>query len=68
MKNLKERIEKLVDEKYWKMGHMGTETISFALELTDAEIEKFHNLELPDNYGWDINGNELNLSYSEEIG
>lgn len=68
MKNtIMQKIEKLLDEKARKYGYMGTESYAVTLNLTDSEKEEFHNLNLPSNYSWDIDGNELTISYTEDI-
>ena len=66
-KELLKKIDRIIEKEYWGMGHMGTEVISFTLELTDEEKEAFHEIELEENYGYDLDGNNLTISYSEEI-
>lgn len=66
-KELLKRIEKIIEKKYYTMGHMGNEIINFTIELTDEEKETFSDMELTENYEYDLKENSLNISYSEEI-
>lgn len=62
---LKSKIEKMVEEKRIKYGIMGSEGTNIKLILTDAEVKEFHELELTENYIWEIEGNILFISYVE---
>ncbi len=70
MKNLLiERIENKIEEKAMKYGLMGTEPVTVILELTNEERESFYTIEKYDeiNYSWDLEGNELTITYQEEV-
>lgn len=64
---LKNRIMKAIEEKTMKYGIIGTESVNVTLELTEEEKEEFNNIELDNHYSWEINGNELFISYVEEV-
>lgn len=64
---LQNKIETMIDKKMLETGKMGTETVSIELKLTDEEKEAFHEIELEENYGYDLDGSNLTISYSEEI-
>ena len=64
---LLKKFERLIDKKMLETGKMGTEIVSITLELSDEEKEAFHEIELEENYGYDLDGNNLTISYSEEI-
>lgn len=66
-KKLLKKIEKIIEKKYYAMGHMGNEIINFTIKLTDEEKETFSNMELSENYRYDLDRNNLNINYSEEI-
>ena len=61
------KIEMAIDREAMRTGKMGTDTVTVRLNLTDAEKEEFLNLDLSDNYNWEFEGNELTISYTEEI-
>ncbi|MBQ3423218.1 MAG: hypothetical protein IJH34_16530 [Romboutsia sp.] len=63
---LKDKIEKEINEKYWNKGHMGAESVSINLTLSDAEKEEFLN-SLSDSYDYDLDGNNLSILFSENI-
>ena len=63
---LKERIDVQIEKKAMKTGAMGTEDVSVTLTLSDQEIGEYLELELPDNYYCELDGNKLYVSYSEE--
>ena len=64
---LREKIERKIEEKAMKYGFMGTEPVSVGLELTDIEKEEFWEMDLEDNYFWEIKGNTLYITYIEDI-
>lgn len=64
---LKERIEKLIDDKMKNEGIMGTEQVTISLKLTDEEKEEFLNIDWEENYDWEFEGNELYVIYHEEL-
>ena len=68
MKTLKEKIERAIDKKAMKYGIMGTENCTVTLTLTDTEKEEFKNLDLDERYWWEIDENELTVTYTEEPG
>jgi antitoxin component of RelBE/YafQ-DinJ toxin-antitoxin module len=69
MKALKEKIEKAIEKEAMKKGIMGTENCTVTLTLTDAEKEEFRNLDLDEkHYWWEIDENELTVTYTEEPG
>ena len=47
----------------------GTEPVIVEMTLTSGEIEEFRNFEKYDSehYFWEIEGNTLRISYTEEI-
>lgn len=63
---LKERIEREINKKYWEAGKMGTETCNIHLTLTDEEEKEFFEKGLDSIYDYNLEGNELNICYSEE--
>ena len=66
---LQEKIKKMIEKEAMKIGIMGTESCTVTLTLTDAEKAEFLNLDDFDsnNYWWDFDGNELTITYTEEI-
>lgn len=64
---LKERIEAQIEKEAMKTGAMGTETVSVILVLTQDEMKEYRQLELPANYYYELEGNELHVSYCEEV-
>lgn len=65
MKTLKERIEREIERKAMQCGLMGSEQVSITFDLTDTEKEYFLD-ELSDIYNYEISGNELTITWSEE--
>ena len=65
MRELIEIIERAIERE----GAMGTESVSVKLELTDEELDIFRNIDLFDteNYAWEIEDNNLYITYTEEI-
>ena len=66
MEELKERIENEIEKKAMKDGIMGNEVVSITLTLTDEEELEFRDIELGEQYKFDIDGNKLTVNYSEE--
>ena len=63
------KIDRALEEKMMKTGAMGTEQVTVNLCLTDSEKEDFINCRKYDseNYAWEFDGNELTISYVEEV-
>ena len=61
---IKERIEKELEREIFKTGKIGTETVSISLDITEKERDEFLNLDLEDNYWFEIEGNKLYISYT----
>lgn len=67
MANVKERIKREIERKVMKTGRMGSEDVSITLALTDEEKNEFLNgIELADNYSYELDNNELFVTYTEE--
>lgn len=66
MKTLRGKIERAIEEKAMKHGIMGTESCTVTLKLTDAEKEEFGSFALDEHYWWEIDGNELTITYTEK--
>lgn len=66
---LERKIDRAIEKEAMKTGKMGTEPVTVEMELISGEIEEFRNLEKYDNehYFWEIEGNALRISYTEEI-
>ncbi len=66
---LERKIDRAIEKEAMKTGKMGTEPVTVEISLTTGEIEEFRNLEKYDNehYFWEIEGNTLRISYTEEI-
>lgn len=64
---LKERVLRMIDEKVKNEGIMGTEQATVKLNLTDEEKEDFYNIEWNDHYWFEFAGNEVYVTYQEEI-
>ena len=66
---LERKIDREIEKEAMKTGKMGTEPVTVEMALTSGEIEEFRNLEKYDskNYFWEIEGNTLRISYTEEI-
>lgn len=65
--NIKEKIIKEVENKALKIGAIGKENVSIALTLTDEEKKEFLSIDLEENYSYTLEGNTLDIVYSEEI-
>lgn len=66
---LERKIDRAIEKEAIKTGKMGTELVTVEMALTSGEIEEFRNLEKydSDHYFWEIKGNTLRISYTEEI-
>lgn len=64
-----ERIDKEIEKKMMATGAMGSETVSVFVDLTDEEKELFYDIDKYDgkHYSWDFDGNELCISYTEDV-
>ena len=65
--SIKEKIIKEVENKALKIGAIGKENVSITLTLTDEEKKEFLSIELGENYSYTLEGNTLDVVYSEEI-
>ena len=69
-KNIKneliERIEEAIEDKQIRYGFMGDETVSITLILTNEELEAFQKIDLDEHYTFEIEGNEVDINYTEE--
>lgn len=68
-KNVMNKIDRALGEKMMKTGATGTETVTVKINLTEKEKEEFLNCEKYDsvNYFWEFDGEELVISYTEEV-
>lgn len=66
---LERKIDRVIEKEAIKTGKMGTEPVIVEMTLTSGEIEEFRNFEKYDSehYFWEIEGNTLRISYTEEI-
>ena len=64
--SIKEKIIKEVENKTLKTGAMGKENVSITLTLTDEEKKEFLSIDLGENYSYTLEGNTLDIVYSEE--
>lgn len=69
MDRLMERIDREIERKMMDTGRMGTETVTAEIHLSDEEKEMFREIEKYDSehYFWSFDGNELTISYAEEV-
>ena len=65
--SIKEKIIKEVENNTLKTGAMGKENVSITLTLTDEEKKEFLSIDLEENYSYTLEGNTLDIVYSEEI-
>ena len=65
--SIKEKIIKEVENKALKIGAIGKENVSITLTLTDEEKREFLSIDLEENYFYSLEGNTLDIIYSEEI-
>lgn len=64
---LKDKIEKLIEEKYYRYGKIGTETCTVPLIVTEEEKEEFLNGTLSSIYkNYNLDDNRLTILYLEE--
>ena len=65
--SIKEKIDKMIEEKSLNEGiyFPSEESVTIRIELTEEEKEEFKALDLSDNYWWEIEGNALIVSYTE---
>lgn len=63
------KIDKTIEKKMMESGAMGTEPVTVKINLTEKEKEEFLNCEKYDsvNYFWEFDGEELVISYTEEV-
>ena len=63
------KIDKAIERKMMETGAMGTEAVTVKINLTGEEKEEFLNCEKydTDNYSWEFDGEELIISYTEEV-
>lgn len=68
-KELIERINNAIEREIMRTGAMGTENVNVKVYMTDEELDIFRDMDEFDveNYWWEIEGNELNLTYTEEV-
>ena len=69
MDHLMERIDREIERKMMDTGRMGTETITVEIHLSNEEKEMFREIEKYDSehYFWELDENELTISYTEEV-
>lgn len=69
MDRLIERIDREIERKMMDTGRMGTETVTVSMNLTDEEKDLFHGIDKYDSehYFWELDENELTISYTEEV-
>ena len=67
MKNLFNRINKEIEKEMMETGRMGTERVSVVITLNEEELQEWENLKLDEHYSWEIDGNSLSITYTEEI-
>ena len=65
--SIKEKIIKEVENKALKIGAIGKENVSITLTLTDEEKKEFLSIDLVETYSYSLEGNILDIIYSEEI-
>lgn len=63
------KIDNAIERKMMETASMGTEAVTVKVNLTNEEKEEFLNCEKydSDNYFWELDGEELIISYTEEI-
>lgn len=67
MTNVLSKINKLIREKAEKEGIVfpSNESVTVELELSNEELEQFYNLDLIDNYNYEIEGNKVSITYTQ---
>lgn len=66
IKNLEDRIQIEISKKAFKAGTIGTEVVSVSLKLDEIEKEAYRDIQLPNNFYTELEGNTLHVSYCEE--
>ena len=63
------KIDKAIEMKMMETGAMGTEHITVRVKLTNSEKNEFLNSKKYDskNYSWELEGNDLIVSYIEDV-
>lgn len=63
------KIDDAIENKMMKTGAMGTEPVTVRIKLTAEEREQFLSCDKYDsvNYFWEFDGEELIISYTEEV-
>lgn len=63
------KIDIAIERKMMETGKCGTESVTVRINLTDEEKELFISSKKYDteNYFWCLSGNELEISYTEEV-
>lgn len=63
------KIDDAIEKKMMESGATGTETVTVKINLTEKGKEEFLNCEKYDsvNYFWEFDGEELIISYTEEV-
>lgn len=66
MVSLLDKIEMLIEEEAEKEGVVfpSSESVTIELVLTKDQLEQFYNLELSDNYNYEIADNTLLITYT----
>jgi len=71
--DLKQKIDRIIEEEIMKNGKMGTETVRVSIVISNEEINQFKLTDLYDNahYYWEIEKSDegaiLYISYTEEV-
>lgn len=67
MMNLLEKIEMLVEKEAERKGiyFPSNESVTITLELNNEEMDQFRDLDLSDNYHFEIEGNTVTITYSQ---
>lgn len=67
MISLLDKIELLVEKKAEKQGIVfpSDESVTVELVLSNEELEHFYNLDLSDNYYYEIEGNKIIITYTD---
>jgi hypothetical protein len=65
IEKLEKRIKDEIEKKAIKYELMGTEDVSITLKLTEEEVQIVQDINLPDNYLYDLDGDLLSVIYCE---
>ena len=67
MTNLLNKIEMLIEEKAEKEGIVfpSNESVTVELVLSNEQLEQFYNLDLSDNYDYEIADNTVLITYTD---